>query len=170
MNLVIDYLRLRRAVGALGVLLPVALLLVAGPQDSLSAYYATPARDLFVGVLWTIGALLLAYRGHDRGDRIVSAVSGLALLLVAMAPVGGPAHALHVGAAVVFFTSTAAMCERFGRGGYRRRTFLGLGATILLALLAAAAGAPLLLAESVAVVAFGAAWLLKGRALETAFR
>ena len=31
---------------------------------------------------------------------------------------------------------------------------------------AAAVGAPLLLAEAVAVVAFGAAWLVKGRSIE----
>lgn len=166
MTLVIDYLRLRRAVGLLGVLLPFILLALAGEQPSLSAYYYTPARDVFVGLLLVIAALLGAYRGYDRGDRICSALAAVSLAVVALVPCGGPLAWLHLGAAGVFFGSVADLCRRFAFGGYRPRTFHALAVVIVAAIVAAALGAPLLLAESVAVVAFGAAWAIKGRAIE----
>lgn len=166
MTIVIDYLRLRRAVGLLGVLLPFILLALAGEQPSLSAYYYTPARDVFVGLLFVIAALLGAYRGYDRGDRICSALAALALAVVALVPVGGAWHWLHLGAALAFFLAVAELCRRFAFGGYRPRTFHALAGVIVAAIVAAALGAPLLLAESVAVVAFGAAWLVKGRGIE----
>ncbi|HRI16885.1 MAG TPA: hypothetical protein PL196_00025 [Burkholderiaceae bacterium] len=164
--LLIDYLRLRRAVGALGVLLPFALLAIAGPRESLSAYYYSPARDVLVGVLCIVAALLAAYRGHDRGDRICSATAAVGLVVVALFPTGGATHAVHLAGAGLFFAAVVALCERFGRGGYRPRTFLSLGAVMAAALLAGAPGAPRMLCESVAVVAFGAEWMVKGRALE----
>lgn len=169
-GLVTDYLRLRRAIGALGLLLPPALLLIAGPRESLSAYYHSPARDVFVAALATIAALLLAYRGHDRGDRICSAVAGVALLGVALAPVGGPLDLLHFVSSLVFFAAVAEMCRRFGFGGYRTRTFRVLAWVIVGGVLGAFGsnllGWSIAPAESVAVIAFGAAWLIKGRALE----
>jgi uncharacterized membrane protein len=162
----IDYLSLRRAVGVLGCLLPWVLIAIAGEQPSLSAYYYTPARDVFVGLLFVIAALLGAYRGYDRGDRICSALAAVALVLVALAPVGGAWHWLHLGAALAFFLAVAELCRRFAFGGYRPRTFHTLAGVIWLALVAAVLGAPLLLAEAVAVVAFGVAWLVKGRSIE----
>lgn len=57
-GLVTDYLRLRRAIGVLGVLLPAALYARAGWQPSISAMYHTEARDLFVGALLVIATLL----------------------------------------------------------------------------------------------------------------
>lgn len=169
-TLAIDYLRLRLAVGILGVLLAPLLIALAGVQPSLSAYYDTPARDVFVLALGAVALLLAAYRGHDRGDRICSAVASTALFVVALVPVSGPLPAVHYAAAVVFFLASAVLCLRFGYGGYRVRTFRALGAVIVLALLAAVAGAPLLLVESLAVLAFGAAWLFKGRAIEALLR
>ncbi len=170
MNLLVDYLRLRRAVGALGVLLPFALLAIAGPRESLSAYYHSPARDVFVGVLCLIAALLAAYHGHDHGDRICSACAAVGLVVVAMCPVGGPAGDLHLAGAAAFFVAVAVLAWRFGFGGYRVRTFRALSAAIVGALVAAAAssalGLPIAIPEAAAVIAFGAAWLIKGRALE----
>lgn len=174
MNLVVDYLTLRRAVGLLGLALPLLLLAIAGPQESLSAYYHSPARllgvvsarDVFVVVLALVAALLAVYRGYDRGDRVCARVAAAALALVALVPVGGHTGLAHELLAVVFFVASATLCVRFGYGGYRVKTFRALAGVIVLALAAAAAGAPLLLVEAVAVWAFGLAWLLKGKALE----
>lgn len=41
-GLVIDYMRLRLAIGVLGVLLPFVLVAVAGERESISAYYHSP--------------------------------------------------------------------------------------------------------------------------------
>jgi hypothetical protein len=90
----------------------------------------------------------------------------MALAVVALVPCGGPLAWLHLGAALAFFLAVAELCRRFSFGGYRPRTFKALAGVIVAAVVAAAVGAPLLLAESVAVVAFGVAWLVKGRAIE----
>lgn len=168
-HLVIDYMRLRLAIGVLGVLLPFVLAAVAGERESISAYYHSPARDVFVGALTAIACLLLAYRGYDRGDRICSALGGLGLLVVAYVPTGGATGPYHLGGALVFFGSVAVLADRFGLGG-QRRTFRSLACVIaggiVWALVAGVSGGSIYLPESVAVVAFGAAWLRKGRLLE----
>jgi hypothetical protein len=92
-----SYLLIRTVVGVLGVLLPVALVAgeavgVPGPvrvRDSLSAYYATPLRDLFVGVLCVIAVLLATYlAGQPRSwDFLLSLTAGAALLVVVAFPI-----------------------------------------------------------------------------------
>jgi len=75
--LVISYLTLRKAIGFLGISLPFTVSLGAllifrtGMQSSISNYYYTGTRDVFVGTLWAIGFFLLSYRGYERIDRIV---------------------------------------------------------------------------------------------------
>lgn len=62
---VIEYQELRLIVGLLGVLFPVILIafgLCVFPykfQESLSDYYGTPLRDIFVGFLTAIGVFLI---------------------------------------------------------------------------------------------------------------
>ncbi|UCD06669.1 MAG: DUF998 domain-containing protein [candidate division WOR-3 bacterium] len=73
-SLVYSYLELRRIIGLLGILFPFILALGAliffstGPQSSVSAYYHTGMRDVFVGILFAIGFFLLTYRGYERSD------------------------------------------------------------------------------------------------------
>ncbi|NQZ06792.1 MAG: DUF998 domain-containing protein [Algicola sp.] len=73
-KLIISYMQLRRYIGYLGLALPVVLALVAylkfdtPIQGSISAYYHTDMRDVFVGILFVIGFFLLAYKGHDSKD------------------------------------------------------------------------------------------------------
>ena len=70
--LLTHYLTLRRAIGVLGILLPLLLwlggLLVfrTGLQKSISAYYHTGMRNVFVGTLCVIGFFLRAYKGYER--------------------------------------------------------------------------------------------------------
>lgn len=75
-SLVFSYLTLRKVIGLLGTLLPLVVALGAwivfqtGLQDSISSYYHTDMRDVFVGTLFAIGFFLLSYRGYERADRI----------------------------------------------------------------------------------------------------
>jgi hypothetical protein len=70
--LVLHYRSVRRAIGLLGLAMPVVLvvggyLLFGLPlQDNLSSYYHTPMRDVFVGLLCALGLFLFCYRGHDK--------------------------------------------------------------------------------------------------------
>jgi hypothetical protein len=95
-----SYLRMRLYIGGLGVLLPLLLWIAEGPllkgdwrvRDSLSAYYHSGARDIFVGVLCAVGLLLITYMaGKPRSfDFVLSSIAGVAALVVALLPTERP--------------------------------------------------------------------------------
>lgn len=73
---IISYLTLRRAVGIIGVSLPIVLL--AGSviifncsevQGSISKYYHTVMRNVFVGALCAVALFLWAYKGYKRDEK-----------------------------------------------------------------------------------------------------
>jgi hypothetical protein len=53
---------------------------------SISAYYYTPARTVFVGSLCALGALLIAYKGHSPEEDVLLNFSGFMAFVVAMVP------------------------------------------------------------------------------------
>src|SRR5207245_4583836 len=69
-TLVLSYLELRKAVGIIGFALPFALafgkilLQGRGIQSSISGYYYTDMRNVFVGSLCAIGVFLMSCRGY----------------------------------------------------------------------------------------------------------
>lgn len=95
-----SYLLIRTVVGVLGLALPTVLLVAdwlllggeAALRGSLSAYYHSPARDLFVGTLFVIGVLLMTYLAgqRDTWDYWLSLVAGVAALGVALLPAPRP--------------------------------------------------------------------------------
>ena len=96
-----SYLITRLAVGALGIALPTLLFLLdASPllsrgwkvRGSLSAYYHSSARDLFVATLCVTGFLLITYMSAQRKtwDFVLSSVAGVAAIGVAFLPTGRP--------------------------------------------------------------------------------
>jgi hypothetical protein len=94
-----SYLLHRAIVGVLGILLPLGLIVAEAFLDgsvlsrgSLSAYYHTSARDLFVGTLCVIGVLLITYLAGqpDTKDFWLSLVAGIAVLLVVAFPTARP--------------------------------------------------------------------------------
>lgn len=90
--MVLSALALRRAVGAIALLLPFVLagghMLAAGPriESSLSAYYWTGMRDLLVGALCVIAAFLFAYRGPEPADDFTAKFAAIAALGMALSP------------------------------------------------------------------------------------
>jgi hypothetical protein len=101
----------RTAIGALGVLLPIVLILsslVQGrdPESSISAYYHTGARDWFVGILWVIGVFLFFYQYRPQtsvgarsqrpsiqsgaADAWLGKVAGIGAVVVALFPTEPP--------------------------------------------------------------------------------
>lgn len=93
------YLLLRLVVGAVGALLPVALLIgdgifLSGPfavRGSLSAYYHSGMRDVFVGSLCAISVFLVTYKVFEKGlDNSLSILAGTAVLVVAVFPTDRP--------------------------------------------------------------------------------
>ncbi|HWY19628.1 MAG TPA: hypothetical protein VNX26_00310 [Candidatus Acidoferrum sp.] len=90
--IVLSYLALRKAVGDVAVGLPFALAIPWWVlqhhiiQSSISAYYYTGMRNLFVGSLCAISLFMLCARGYDRKDEIAGVFSALCALGVAFFP------------------------------------------------------------------------------------
>jgi hypothetical protein len=88
---VLTYLTLRKAVGGIAFGLPFALaipwwLMNHILQGSISDYYYTAMRNLFVGSLCAISMFLLCCRGFDRKDEVAGIFSALCALGVAFCP------------------------------------------------------------------------------------
>ncbi len=92
-QLIISFLSIRKAIGILGIALPILLLIGTfllndcdQIQGSISAYYYTVMRNVFVGILCAVSFYLFSYNGYDVKDRILSGFCGLASLGVAFLP------------------------------------------------------------------------------------
>jgi hypothetical protein len=92
-SLLISYLSLRKAVGVIGVSLPLVLVLGSwgifrsnAIEDSISYYYHTGMRGVFVGTLWAIGVFLVSYRGYERRDAVAGRLACVFALGVALFP------------------------------------------------------------------------------------
>lgn len=116
--LIFSYLALRKTIGILGIALPFVLFLGAylifqtGIQSSLSSYYHTEMRDVFVGTLFVIGFFLFAYIGYDLADKIAGYIAGIAAIGVALFPTAPDGATstdtiiigyIHLGFAAIFF-------------------------------------------------------------------
>ncbi|MEN8156444.1 MAG: hypothetical protein ABFS10_05810 [Bacteroidota bacterium] len=90
---IISYYTMRRAIGILGISLP--LILLAGSflfggckevQSSISTYYYTNMRNIFVGFNCAVALFLFAYRGHDWRDNLAGYLGCIVVLAVAFLP------------------------------------------------------------------------------------
>jgi hypothetical protein len=180
------------------------------PRGSLSAYYHSGMRDLFVGTLCAIGVFLITYRVFDRiSDNLLSTVAGFAALAVAFFPTGRPTGSqspatplqqtlgegrvtvIHFVFAAIFIASLAITCYSFGvREGGRSQQRWGhkakrsplfwrwfhwscallIVAAVVFSLIMKTTGwlqnYSLIIGESIAVLAFGVSWLMKGLELD----
>jgi hypothetical protein len=90
---IITYQVIRRTLGILGLSLPIVLyvgtrLFAHGCvlQPSISHYYYTNMREIFVGVLCAFSLFLFTYKGYSRLDSWAANVAGFFCLGVAMFP------------------------------------------------------------------------------------
>jgi len=205
-RLVISYMQLRRYIGYLGMGLPFILVLgnyfIAGAVDllnTLSTYYHSSARDLFVAVLAAIAVFAFSYRGYDARDNIAGDIAALSALGIAFFPTadGNPdldvssvIDVIHKTSAVIFFltlayfslvlfpkTNPARPMTRQKRK--RNKVYKISGYLILLSIILIAAYElyfqakfinlqdykPIFWLESLALIAFGFAWVTKGEAI-----
>lgn len=129
---VISFRATRRAVGWLGVSLPFvlwiggALTTRCDLQPSISHYYYTNMREVFVGILCAVSLFLFTYKGHSKLDSYAANLAGIFALGVAIFPtdiiVGygcqqpvrsifswGIHNTLHFSSAALFFVVLACM-------------------------------------------------------------
>ncbi|MEV6495213.1 hypothetical protein AB0M20_42330 [Actinoplanes sp. NPDC051633] len=95
-----SYLLIRSVLAFIGVLLPIAFIIgeayfIGGAvqvRGSLSSYYHSPMRDLFVAALSVTGFMLLTYMAGQRNtyDYWLSTVAGIAVLGVVFFPTNRP--------------------------------------------------------------------------------
>jgi hypothetical protein len=91
-NNITSYWYLRNAIGWLGLLLPAVVKVGAyyreniDPLSSISAYYYTSMRDVLVGTLVLVGALLACYRTDKLSDNLVAFIAGLAAMGIGLFP------------------------------------------------------------------------------------
>lgn len=89
---VISYLLLRKALGYIAIAMPFVLGVGAWYFEripwagSISAYYYTSMRDVFVGTMFTIGVFLFCYRGYDTPDNRLTNVAGAAAAAIGLLP------------------------------------------------------------------------------------
>jgi hypothetical protein len=202
MELAVSYLFLRRAVGLIGGLLPIVVPLgysiTTGNWlllSSISSYYYTDVRNVFVGSLCAVGVFLICYR-YRYWDDIFATLAGVFAIGVAFCPPVAPdpsglarvTGVLHVVFAALFLITMGLMClflftrtyatqaERTDAKNtrnliYRVCGILVLAFTALAGLSAFAAQSfinevhPLFWCEAVATFAFGFAWWVKGQTL-----
>jgi hypothetical protein len=96
-SLVLSFIRLRQLIGILGIGMPVVMILYAiffGPcgtiENSISAYYHTHMRNVFVGILCATGVFMITYIGFERRDTIASTMAGFFAIGIAMFPTNDP--------------------------------------------------------------------------------
>ena len=92
------YRRIRRAIGYLGISLPIALVILSlipffktPVQPSISAYYYTNLRELFTGVLCAVGLFLIRYIGFKsssfwKNDNLLTNIAGYMAFGIALFP------------------------------------------------------------------------------------
>ena len=188
-----SYRSLQRMIGWAGILMP-AVVRIGGwlvdgipATDSLSAYYYTSMRDIFVATTVLTGVLLMCYRTGQRQDTVVASLAGMAAIGLALFPMdptyaaellarypdlGTERHYSNHGALgyhLFFAVSFAALSFymvffRFGpQLAYKlcgSVMLLSFAAIALLALLAH--NASFFWPETCAVTALAVAWLVKG--------
>jgi len=196
-KLVINYLTLRKYIGILGIALPVSL--VAGLailnnsidliQDSISSYYYTEMRNLFVGILVAVGVFLLTYKGYEKKDNILSGLAGFFAFLIAFIPTSSTdslQETLHLLSAAAFFfilayfsyfLFTKSNKSILSPQKIRRNTIYRICAIVMVCSILSI---PIFLAlldeayyqlnltfwlETIALWAFGFSWLTKGEAI-----
>jgi hypothetical protein len=128
--LVISYQGLRKAVGIIGMALPVMValggLVLEWPplfQPTISDYYYTVMRGWFVGSLCAIGVFMWSYNGYDRWDRWAGKSAFTFAILAALFPTAGEQVTplaryigyFHFFCASCLFVTLAVFCRLFRR-------------------------------------------------------
>lgn len=90
---VITFKTMRKMIGFLGMALPIILfswsVILTSDHfllDSISSYYHTNTRDIFVGILCAVAFFLFAYHGYDNLDFVTFKIAGISAVGIAFFP------------------------------------------------------------------------------------
>lgn len=208
-ELIVSYLTLRKAVGYIGLLMPILVRVGAHffeqipSNTSISAYYYTSMRDVFVGALAAIGVFLFCYRGPDTQDNVLTNIAGACAIAIGLLPTEPEYHPLilskfpqlltdacyrnhgplgfHIYVVGAFFLIISYLTIfRFtkptqphvtNRKKSRNKVYIACGIVMVICIVLVVIiklrdfAASIFWPETVAIVAFGIAWLTKGHAI-----
>ncbi|MCY3410194.1 MAG: hypothetical protein INQ03_01030 [Candidatus Heimdallarchaeota archaeon] len=175
---------IRRIMGILGMALPVMLYLGNGMKvlDSLSAYWYSDMKWVFVGSLILFGWMLIAYKGHSgTADDKASTVAGLCAIGVGVfrTSLDYPPDLIgwiHYGSALLFFIILSIMSIFMFTKGYgsniKKLIYILCGIGMLISILlmffsvitenAFFGSSTVFILETAAIEFFGLSWLTKG--------
>ena len=83
---------MRRLIGILGLALPIIAIVWTlinncnGLFESISAYYHSAMRDVFVGILCAVSLFLFSYHGYGIIDFVIYKIIGISALGIALSP------------------------------------------------------------------------------------
>jgi hypothetical protein len=196
-DLTYSYLSLRNAIGWIGILLPFVLmggmfLIFNGKviQKTISQYYHTGMRDVFVGSICAIALFLFFYKGYNKWENRSATLAGFFAIGIAWFPTtqAGPldmAGIVHLICASAFFIILAGFSIFFFTMGtshptrqkLKRNLIYVVCGVVMIACLAAIIifinfflddnpdSNFVFWAETIALIAFGVSWITKGGTL-----
>ena len=190
---IFDYKALRLMLGIIAFVMPFLVTLIARtPLASISASYHTEARDFFVGLLFIVGALMLAYNGHTTREALASKIAALSAIVVALFPTSqscgssSSTSVIHFSAAVLLFLILAYFCfwpfrentkGKAGKRGVRAKFYFACGCVMVVCMLVGLIGklvfscetmnawSVIYWVEAIALGAFGVAWVVAGKVI-----
>ncbi len=146
---------------------------------SISAYYHTAGRDVFVGSLFAAGLFLSFYRGslNSRQDRVLAVIWGISAAFIGLIPSDPNRTTYHFIPVTIFFAISIYMTLfRFTKPSQlpvtpekhqRNKIYIACGVVMLASVLAIAyldyKGSSVFVPEAIAIAFFGIAWLVKGQ-------
>lgn len=178
---------IRLTIGILGMMLPFVLLIFNRTGDgeryfeaSISEFYYTSIGDVFVAYMVAFGSFMIVHAGNNLTERILSTIAGVSAILIAFFPTGLryqvnllSVHAvkpvvsiagveLHLIFALIFFTCLAIItCLYYSIvAGY---IIIGclIALVIFFSINAQLSWPFVFILESIAIEAFGIAWVRK---------
>ncbi len=192
-NILFDYRALRLLLGSIMFALPLLVIWISStPLPSISASYYTEARDVFVGSLFIVAALLAAYNGRTIHEEVISNIGAVAAICVALSPTscdGCPNDTkaiVHYAAAVVLFSVTVYFCfvpfqrkkpDELAKRSIRKIIYWVCGSLIIVSMVSIGAAefalsevtmkslAVTFWGEFLALWAFGVAWIVASKVL-----
>jgi hypothetical protein len=192
-----SYLSLRKAVGWIGILLPFVLmtgLIIIYRENtvlrSISLYYHSQMRDLFVGALCAIALFLFFYKGYSKWDNRAANLAAFFALGIAFFPTvteGPPdwvAYIHFISASLFFITLSCFSIFLFTKKNphptknklARNKIYISCGVVMIGCLISILIffvffekkypdSSFVFWIESLALIAFGISWLIKGGTL-----
>jgi len=195
-----NFISIRRYIGYLAISFPVLLIMSAflggndsAFQNSISSYYNTKARDVYVSFFVAYACLIFFYRGYDRKDNIIGNIGGFIALGIALVHYVPLMIKLEIMKTIetlfysFFFLIQASfplllfrkvdVTQSISKAKFRRnRIYLACGVIVLSSITLIPIVIifetpnldnynPIFTIETIAFIAFGVSWLIKGQVL-----